>query len=196
MSSPGRIKGAPFRAFLDFLDDDVGPARTREAVARLRDRGSALSPDLPSYGVLSASWYPLADVGAILDDIVGNPSDPALADFAEAAAEAVMTRTLHGVHRAVFRVVGSPALMRQFRMSFWHQQYDTGDVTIVDTSATSQRHEYHRWTGHHRIVCATTFACLVPMFRAMGVRGPRVSPRQCVSDGRSAFCAADITWER
>lgn len=195
MASPGRIKGAPLRAFLDFLDGHAGPERVRAAVARTRERGSGLSPGLPGYGVLGASWYPLAEVGAILDDVVGNPSDAELAGFAATAADAVMSRTLHGVHRAVFRVVGSPALMRQFRMSFWHQQYDTGDVTIVDTSARSQRHEYHRWTGHHRVVCATTFACLVPMLRAMGLHGPRVHPRQCVSGG-SPFCAADIAWER
>lgn len=196
MASPGRIKGAPLRAFLDFLDTDVGPVRVRTAVTRWRDSGSPLSPDLPGYGVLGASWYPLVEVGALLDDVVGHPTDADLAVFASRAADAVMAKTLHGVHRAVFRVVGSPALMRQFRMSFWHQQYDTGEVTVVDTSPTSQRHEYHNWTGHHRIVCAATFACLVPMFRAMGLHGPRVHLLQCVSDKRSRFCAANIEWDR
>jgi hypothetical protein len=114
--------------------------------------------------------------------------------LAKRAAAQVMARTLRGVHQALFRVVGSPALMRRYRMTFWHKQYDTGEVDVIDLDEHSQEHVYREWYAHHPFTCHLTFACLEPMFTAMGLRGAAVEHQRCVVDGRSDDCAAIIRW--
>jgi hypothetical protein len=188
----GHIKGAPLRAFLAFLDAEVGRPKVEAAVRELA--AGVLSPSLPSYGVLGATWYPLDVVGRLLDALLGVPTGVQLDTLAARTAEAVMKETLGGVHRAVFRAVGSPSLMRQFRMTFWRQQYDTGEVDIIDVHPQEQRHEYRQWAGHHPLICAITFACVPVMFRAMGTKNPRMKRLSCVSHG-ARVCSAQIRWD-
>ena len=104
-----------------------------------------------------------------------------------------MSATLSGVHRAVFRVVGSPALMRDHGQPLWERQFDTGRVRITDLGPGEQRHEYHDWLAHHPLLCRITFSCVAPMFRAMGVREPSVHLERCCADGGS-YCSALVRW--
>lgn len=196
--SGGRVKGAPLRAILDFWKT-VMPVDSieRRLAAMPLDAQQALNLSIRAEGcgVLASSWYPAVACGAFLDAMMADVPVTELDTFVNDAAEFIMKQTLGGVHRAVFRVVGSPALMRDHAQTFWNRQFDTGRVRIQELGPGRQRHEYHDWQAHHPLICRITFACVAPMFVAMGVKSPAVSPERCVARGASeGFCSAIIHW--
>lgn len=193
----GRIKGAPVRALLDYWAEAHGPgaiAELRERLPRDAARQLALDPHRPGFGVLAGGWYDNSAAGALLEDLLGRVpvgERPALMD---AIAYEVMQRTLNGVHKAVFRIVGSPELMRKKGQFFWNQQFDTGEVEIEAVDERHQIHHYRQWTGHHRLLCKLSFCCVRPMFHMMGVSSCVVEPVSCVSHG-GGECVAHVRWD-
>ena len=194
----GRIKGAPFRALLEYCAEARSLAEVRAAIATLtpaEERATCPRPDDPGFGLLASGWYSSVGagklVGALWDNIPAHERD----DFTDEVAKAVMSRTLHTVHKAVFRVVGSPALMKRYPMVFWGRQYDTGDVHIDDVDDRAQRHTYKNWAGHHPVICSLTFRCVPVMFEAMGLTGTRITIERCAGDGVSRDCSAVVRWD-
>lgn len=192
----GRIKGAPLRAFMDFLAQERGVDLLRESVrgAQQTHRDPAIYADAPGFGMLDSIWYDAVTTGLLLDGVLAGVHPDVQRALAKRAATQVMAKTLRGVHQALFRVVGSPALMRRYRMTFWHKQYDTGEVDITDLDEHAQLHVYREWYAHHPFTCHLTFACLEPMFTGMGLSGCKVEHQRCVVDGHSEDCAAIIRW--
>ncbi|HJL18676.1 MAG TPA: hypothetical protein RMH99_23645 [Sandaracinaceae bacterium LLY-WYZ-13_1] len=201
MSSPrtptgGRIKGAPLRALVAYWERVHG----RAAVNRILDASEAervalgLDPEAPGWGLLVSSWYPCPAAGAMVERLFEGIAADRVDDEMARAAEAIMRQTLSGVHRAVFRLVGSPELMRTRGQLFWNQQFDSGTVVIEKEGDDAQRHVYRDWPGHHPLFCRMAFHCLPPMFRAMGVADPRVERLRCAADPGSSECAAHLTW--
>lgn len=201
MSNPvrprgGRVKGAPLRALLEMIAASRSPADVARFLAGLRpaDRDALrLDASSPGLGVLAGSWYPAPACGALVDAIWESLTERERIGYEARAAEHIMKATLSGVHRAVFRVVGSPSLMRDHGQTFWDRQFDTGRVRITDIGPRAQRHEYDEWSAHHPILCRITFSCVVPMFRAMGVIDPSIELERCCVSG-SDHCSAIVRW--
>ena len=173
-------------------------AVVRAAIATLtpeEERATCPLPDEPGYGLLASGWYSSIGAGKIVEAIWEGVPERERAAFTVEAAEGVMAQTLHGVHQAVFRVVGSPALMKRYPMVFWGRQYDTGTVVIEDVEERCQRHTYQDWSGHHPVVCSLTFHCVPVMFRTMGLSRPRLTIERCAGDGISKECSALIRWD-
>jgi len=193
----GRIKGAPVRALLEYWEETHGTDSIRALRQRLPEdfaRELVLDPARPGFGVLVGGWYSNEALGALLEDLIATTSPGRRADTLDAMADEVMGRTLNGVHKAVFRIVGSPELMRRKGQFFWNQQFDTGDVEVRAISPGHQIHYYKNWRGHHHMLCALSFGCVRPMFHMMGVQNCRVELISCVDRGGSE-CAAHIRWD-
>ena len=192
----GRVKGAPLRALVELLAMERSRAELDAIVAQLSDEDRAalaIDAERPGLGILAGSWYSAAACGALMDAVWGSLDPRERESFDERVADHVMKTTLTGVHRAVFRLVGSPSLMRDRGQMFWDRQFDCGRVKISDLGPGRQRHEYHAWAAHHPLLCRITFKCVAPMFRAMGLREPRVELEQCIERG-APHCAAIVRW--
>ena len=193
----GNIKGAPLRALCEAWTELRGRESLRVAIARLDDvdRGALFSdPDGPGCGVLVSSWYPAVPTGrfvdALFDEIPRHEADALVASL----ARSVMSQTLSKLHRAVFRLVGSPELMRKRGQLFWNQQWDTGEVVVTEEAPGVQRHVYRNWNAHHPIFCNLSFQCVPVMFEMMGIAPPITAETVgCAADGNPA-CEAIIRW--
>jgi len=193
----GRIKGAPLRALLDYWSETHG----KESIAMLRARlpealaqQLVLDPERPGFGVLVGGWYSNEAAGALLDELLLSVPPDRRGETMDHITDEVMRRTLTGVHKAVFRIVGSPELMRKKGQFFWNQQFDTGEVEIEAVGPGHQIHHYRSWRGHHRLLCQLSFGCVRPMFHMMGVKNCRVEQRSCVDRGADE-CVAHIHWD-
>ena len=193
----GRIKGAPLRALLEYWAETHGPAGISEARERLPQQLAdelVLDMERPGFGVLAGGWYSNEATAALLGDLLGTQPISRQAELMDTIADEVMRRTLNGVHKAVFRIVGSPELMRKKGQFFWNQQFDTGDVEIEAVEEGHQIHHYRNWEGHHTLLCRLSFCCVRPMFHMMGVNNCRVEPVSCVSRGADE-CVAHVHWD-
>lgn len=194
----GHVKGAPLAALLECWVRTSSRAVVLERIAALpsatRDE---LRLDLRAerFGILPASWYPVVAGVQLFDAIAAELRGPRFDDFIAESADFIIARALRGVHRAVFRVVGSPELLRRHGQTFWNRQFDTGRLAVIDVAPARQRHEYHSWDSHHPVLCRLAVGCIVPMFAAMGVRRPRVQVEHCVVDGPPGHCSAHVQWD-
>lgn len=190
------MKGAPLRAFLELLVREWGDPRL-ERIAPLLDADTAavlrLDPSRPGYGVLPGTWYPTSAAERLISMAMSRTPATAREERLREIAATVMKETISGVHHALFRVVGSPALMERYHQRFWNAQFDGGRVEVITTAPGEQRHEYHEWPGHEPLVCRFAFVANEPLFRMMGVRDPRVELVQCVASG-APFCSAFVRW--
>ncbi len=193
----GRIKGAPLRAMCEEWAARRSVDEVLEAIHRLpeTERFSTFPDPLRTgFGVLPSGWYS-AIVGAqVLESLFEQLPPEQTTEMIEVLARGIMARTLRGVHRALFRIVGSPELMRKRGQLFWKKQFDTGVVAISQGKPGEQLHVYREWSGHHRLFCLISFHCVPVMFEQMGVAPPiRVEPIRCAADG-SGECAAFVRW--
>jgi len=197
MTEPtGKVKGAPVRALLEFRERSIGHEQVEALIESLSERARAelrIDPRAPGFGILASAWYRTSTCAELIAAIERSVPPRERERFWLRAPEAIMAATLSGVHKAIFRVVGSPSLMRDYCQTFWNRQFDDGRVRVFDLEPGVQRHEYHDWGGHDRLMCKITFLCLAPMFRAMGEKNTRVELEQCVSTG-APHCSATIHW--
>ncbi|MCB9595705.1 MAG: hypothetical protein H6719_23485 [Sandaracinaceae bacterium] len=189
-----RIKGVAIREFLTYLRGAIGPDALRAMVEGIApEHRAAFDPDHPALGVLAASWYEAAPIHALLDAITASRSDAELEQLVHDGMQATMSATLRGVHRALLRVIGSPALHARFAQRLWIAYYDEGRVESEQTGPTRQVISYLDWEGHHPLLCRLTAAADLVIFPAMGLTGVEVKPLGCISRG-SARCSHEVVW--
>lgn len=190
-----RIKGAVFREFVGWLQDDQGIPAVDALVEAMP------APDRPVFhrgarylGLLSASWYDTGSVHAFLDALRDAHDSRAIDRIVHDGAVASLNRTLTGVHRAMLRVVGSPDLHARFAQRLWDTYYDEGEVISTRVRPTAQRIAYRGWRAHHGLLCRITSAADEVVFPQMGLRGVSVSQECCIDRGASE-CAHVVQWE-
>jgi len=185
------------RALLEYWEESHGTGSIRALSGRLPEafvKELVLDTGRPGFGVLAGGWYSCEAAGALLEELLAPEVPQRRDEVLQGIAEEVMGRTLKGVHRAIFRVVGSPELMRLWCQFFWNQQFDTGAVSIDGVEPGYQIHHYRNWSGHHPLLCQFAFGCVPPMFRAMGIEDCRMEAVSCISAGADE-CVARIRWD-
>jgi len=190
----GRIKGAAFREFVAWVEQDRGAeALGRLAASLPADVSHHFVVSRPALGLLPATWYAAEVVHAFLDALTDGASEPELARMAREGAEFTMERNLRGVYRSLFGLFVSPRIYAMGVQQLWNLHYDSGRVVIVEPSPNTHRAAIHGWRGHHPFACRLNMEAAFPLYGAMKCRDVTVRREACVSNGDTA-CGWVITW--
>jgi hypothetical protein len=194
VTSKGKIKGAAFREFVAWVEQDRGPEALAEVV-------SGLPPEVrrqflvgrPALGLLAATWYPAEVVHAFLDQLTQGLGEAELQRMARQGAEFTMQRNLRGVYRSLFALFVSPRIYVLGMQQLWNLHYDSGRVRNVEDGPNRHRAIVSDWHGHHPFICRLNTAAVFPIYGAMKCKDIGVHRESCVSQGDPA-CSWVITW--
>jgi hypothetical protein len=180
----GRVKGVAVRAGISWFAETYGNA----GVARVVDLASPelraiLRPKSTACGLIASGWYDTQLVGELVELIerVAAPIDPAA--FGASVGEAIAQDNVTGVHRALFRLVASPALLEAHAQRVWRAYVDEGTLTVRMRSGGSFDARVRNWAHHHPSVCRTVRAMLESALRAAGYTALVLERTHCVGLG-------------
>ena len=190
----GKMKGAAFREFVAWVEQDRGA----DVLAGLV---TDLPPDVqrhflvgrPALGLLAGTWYPAELVHAFLDRLTRGLGEPELQRMARQGAEYTMERNLRGVYRSLFSLFVSPRMYVLGMQQLWNLHYDSGRVHNTELGPTTHRAEVSAWRGHHPFACRLNTAAVFPIYGAMKCQDIEVHREACVSHG-DPHCAWVISW--
>jgi hypothetical protein len=192
---PGKMKGAAFREFVAWVEQDRGADVLAGVVADL-------PPDVqrhfllgrPALGLLAGTWYPAELVHAFLDRLTRGLGEPELQRMARQGAEYTMERNLRGVYRSLFSLFVSPRMYVLGMQQLWNLHYDSGRVRNTELAPTTHRAEVTDWRAHHPFACRLNTAAVFPIYGAMKCQDIEVHREACVSHG-DPYCAWVINWK-
>jgi hypothetical protein len=190
----GKMKGAAFREFVAWVEQDRGADALAGVVADL-------PPDIqrhflvgrPALGLLAGTWYAAELVHAFLDRLTRGLGEPELQRMARQGAEYTMERNLRGVYRSLFSLFVSPRMYVLGMQQLWNLHYDSGRVRNTELGPTTHRAEVADWRGHHPFACRLNTAAVFPIYGAMKCQDIEVHREACVSHG-DRYCAWVINW--
>lgn len=187
----GRIRGAALRELVIWFEREHDGDALNQVVEVLTDRyPDTFQPGLPAFGVLSSRWYDAGAIHALLDLLhkaSGNPR------FAEEGAQAVMSKTLSGVFKAMTRFLLTPERYAKHAHRLWGHYYDSGVFELRMTSDSSTRTVIRDWPSHHPILCDMNSSAAAEIYRTIGCEDVRVTRVKCVSHG-GPRCEYEVTW--
>lgn len=190
----GRVKGAALREFLRYLHGTLPDGELERRLQALdEETRSALDISKSRVGVLASSWYPASAIHTLLDQAFALDANVDYTRDIQAGAAAVMTATLHGIYKVLFRTMMSPARYAKHAQKLWSRYYDRGQVTKIEAGPTAQRTEIRDWTSHHRVLCDLNYAAARHIYEAMGCHDVEARRIACVSHGDD-HCGFEITW--
>jgi hypothetical protein len=190
----GKIKGSAFAEFLNWYEKRFGRDPVIGALAGAEQSFSfEIDRTRHGFGILASHWYDAEIVHCVLDQLAARHSKSELDALALDAADAIMTKTLRGVYRAVFALAVNPARYAQHVEKLWRLHYDTGVPLILAPDAHQHRVSYKDWKSHHPIICRLNMASARPIYSAMGCSNVRYERIACVSEG-ATHCESTITW--
>ena len=192
---PGRIKGAAFREFLRWYSNEYSHERLVAALVAAGSRvDDTLERESPLLGVLANAWYSSTTVHALLDELTRGFAPEERATLAERASEAVMAATLHGVYKALFRLMATPERYAKYAPRVWTTYYDSGTVNI-DLSGNRAESTIRNWSAHHPFMCELNRGAAGAIYRAMGCQNVQVKRIACIESG-APECRFVTTWSR
>ena len=166
----------------------LGDLQGNAGVARVVDFASPelraiLRPKNTACGLIASGWYDTQLVGELIELIerVAAPVDPAA--FGASVGEAIAQDNVTGVHRALFRLVSSPALLEAHAQRVWRTYVDEGTLTVRMRTRGSFDARVRGWTHHHPSVCRTVRAMLESALRAAGYSELLLERTHCVGLG-------------
>lgn len=193
---PGRIKGAAFREFVAFYEQELGRARLLALVERIpsaQRQALDLAADRESLGILSSRWYEAASIHALLDAILAGLDPDHRRESIHRAADAVMQGTLRGVYRVLFEWLATPDRYARFADRLWRSYYDSGDMHVVQETPERAVCTIRAWASHSAQLCDMNAAAAGSIYRAMGCTDVVVARSHCVAQGASE-CRFVTTW--
>jgi serine/threonine protein kinase len=180
----GRVKGVAVRAGIAWFAETYGNA----GIARVVDLASPelraiLRPKNTACGLIASGWYDTQLVGELVELIerVAAPIDPVA--FGASVGEAIAHDNVTGVHRALFRLVASPALLEAHAQRVWRSYVDEGTLTVRMRAGGSFDARVRNWAHHHPSVCRTVRAMLESALRAAGYTALVLERTHCVGLG-------------
>jgi hypothetical protein len=192
---PGRIKGAAFREFLRWYSNEYSHERLVAALVAAGDRvDDALERESPLLGVLANAWYSSSTVHALLDELTRGLAPEERAKLAERASDAVMAATLHGIYKALFRLMATPERYAKYAPRLWTTYYDSGTVTI-ELSGNRAESTIRNWSAHHPFMCELNRGAAGAIYRRMGCQNVHVQRIACIESG-APECRFVTTWSR
>jgi serine/threonine protein kinase len=190
----GRVKGAALRAGVLWFDEVYGDG----ALARVVELASPelraiLRPNDAALGLIASGWYESQLVGELLGllEHTAQPNDPQ--GFGSRLADAVARDNVGGVYRALFRRIGSPALLEANAQRLWRTYVDEGSLSVQLVGATAFRAYARGWSRHDASVCIFFRALFEGLLRQVGYTDLGVVRAGCVDDGHQR-CEFAGTW--
>src|SRR5262245_19530 len=191
----GRMKGAAFREFVAWVEQDRGPDDLAGLVA---DLPAGIQRHFlvgrPALGLLAGTWYPAELVHAFLDRLTKGLGEPELQRMARQGAEFTMEHNLRGVYRSLFSLFVSPRIYVLGMQQLWNLHYDSGRLRNTALGPNTHRAEVAEWRGHHPFACRLNTAAVFPIYGAMKCQDIEVHREACVSHG-DPCCAWVIGWK-
>ncbi len=193
---PGRIKGAAFREFVGWYEEELGRERLLALLREVPDdvrRALELDPARESLGILSSRWYAADAIHALLDAVLAGIDPDHRRDSIGRAADAVMLRTLRGVYRILFEWLATPDRYARFADRLWRSYYDCGEMRVVQETPERALCTIHGWHSHSARLCDMNAAAAASIYRAMGCADVTTHRTACVDQGASE-CRFVTTW--
>ena len=197
-AAPGRIKGAAFREFVAWYEQELGRAQLLTLVRAIPDdlrRGLELDPDRESLGILSSRWYRADAIHALLDAVIAGIDPDQRRESIERAADAVMRATLRGVYRILFEWLATPDRYARFADRLWRSYYDSGEMHVVQETPERAVCTIRDWGSHSAQLCDMNAAAAGSIYRAMGCTEVVARRTSCVAQGADE-CRFVTTWAR
>ncbi|MCC6216795.1 MAG: hypothetical protein IT376_18195 [Polyangiaceae bacterium] len=190
----GTIKGTAFREFVVWVEAQRGAGALRAALEGLPPAlAGELDPERPALGVLASSRYDVALVHALLDALVRELPEREVEVLVGGAARATILGMMHGLQKAAFALLVSPARYPRIINVLWKLNYDSGRVEVTVHGPRCHEGVVTGWAGHHPLVCRINHQAKLTMYEVMGCRNVQVRQTACVSRG-DADCRSTVTW--
>jgi predicted hydrocarbon binding protein len=176
------VKGSAIVAAVRMLRANKDAART------------ALPPELHHYlstRVLTASWYPEADMVALARataKVMGEPEET----FYEQAGRFVAHTHAEGVYRHLVRDAESQSLSRR-ALVLWSSQHDTGTMDMEILDENEARLMLRGFEVPSREACLINGGYLAAAFEIAGYENVHVEKQHCCVDG-AAECVWSVRW--
>lgn len=188
------VKGAAIRELLAWALERLPVGSCDRMVARMRPEDRALlAPGEPALGIRGSKWYPSPLVHAALDVFAESMGREAQREFMREACAAVIPKMVAGPFRALFGLLGSPALYARLIQQGWRQLHTTGQRSMVLPGPGEADSQISSWPGHHPILCEVTVETMATLFHVMLRTDIQVQRVACVSEGAPS-CRALLRW--
>lgn len=190
----GSLKGAALHSFLLWYADHVGTDHFEEEAAKLPEHLRPLiDPSREALGVLASKWYPMELAHALLDRLTLRHGPRELDEMVQRAGPDVMRSQMTGLQRRAFKLLMNPDRYRKHVGSIWRQNFDSGDIEVVETGPQEHHGFCRNWRGHHPLVCRLIHTGKEAVYEAMGCKDVTVELTGCISEGDDA-CSSKVRW--
>jgi serine/threonine protein kinase len=180
----GRIKGTAIRAGLLWFAEVYGePALARAFELASPELKAALRPGDPAFGIMASGWYDTQLMGEMLTVLENIAFSEDARELMSRLAAAVAKDNVHGVYRALFRLVASPPLLEANAQRVWTTYVDEGTLTVRVVAPGSFEAKIQGWSHHHSSVCLMLSPLAEHMLRSIGYNALVVERTQCVDGG-------------
>lgn len=191
----GRIKGAAFREFVLWYEEDFGRQATMACFARLPpEHQELLDLTKPAAGILASTWYPAALINTWLDIISEGWTPEHTTQICRSANAFTVPRLIKGVYRFLFESVATPSLYARHIRRAWRQLHTTGLRTITIVSPGYAESIIEQWPAHHPVLCQVTNETMAAVFRMMKLQNVTLERVHCVSQG-DPRCVTYVRWD-
>jgi hypothetical protein len=190
----GSLKGSALRSFLLWYEGEYGAGHHAEDVAGLPAHLQPLvDPSREALGVLASKWYP-AELGhALFDQMLARTSAQELDAMVRRAGPAVLRMQMTGLQRRAFNLLMNPNRYRRYVQTIWNQNFDSGEIEVLETGPQEHHGFTRNWRGHHVLICRLVQTGKQAIYEAMGCKNVTVELTGCVSEGAEA-CSSKVRW--
>jgi hypothetical protein len=193
MELVGRTKGIAWAEGVRAIEQLYGREKLVEAVAAMPGNWRCgLDVAHETLGILPGSWYPDVQRHAFYDALLVGLSPFQQRQLGRKIADAVMARSLRGVHKVIFALMATPERFVNHAQTLWRQHHDSGTLRMFMLSPNSLEAALVDWPTHHPFACLVNHISCGVTLEAMGCRDVS-QKRVCISDG-AAECVGVYYW--
>ncbi len=188
-------KGAAFRAFLEWIQHEVGPDRITALYEALPSNLRPLvDPREPALGILPSSWYPDELPNRMLEMLLSPLDATKRTRMLEGGTRFTVERTFRGIYRPLARMFVSPERASKLVQKAWQVNYDTGTASWHYVEPGRISSEVTGWRGHHPYRCEISRLSGAYLLEVIGCKNVKAIRTDCISKGHDA-CRGIITWD-
>lgn len=160
-----RVKGIAFRSVLRALEQQAGADTLNRAYERM-DEGPR---DALRYGSLVASsWYPISWYRSMWRGVLA--ASPGVPRLAWRLGREAALMDMRGIYRLVFVLI-EPSTVLSLSPRLFRNYYDTGEVIVRASSATSAQVEWRGCSGFDRAMWHEVFGSAEAFLELAGAKG-------------------------
>jgi hypothetical protein len=189
-----RIKGAAVQDFLSWYARQFGDARMVHIWERLPDavRGELGS----SYTKLLAfHWYTVPAIHALLEQALDGHDAVEREQLAREGARVIISQTLRGLYRTIFKTLVSPARYLRNANTIWKAFHDTGRVEVQELGPCHHRSELYGWHGFHPFIQRLNGFAVKEIYEAMGCRAVSFEQTHALDEQGEPMYVTEVRWQ-